>query len=494
MALGKRATSSRLGGGEIRWGVRKRSTAVAVGVVAVALLLGGVVLLVLLQASLARSSDAAARQKALDVVAEMEDMDVADARAYIVDTAHAGQFVQMLDTEGYVLAASDTEIANSPLSAQRPSPGQTMTQDVSSLPSIGDNDDYHIVTVGARTGTLSYTVVVAQASQIQADTISTVAWFMLGATPLLLVTVAESVWLLVGRSLRQVERIRGQVARINAERLDGRVDVPPTNDEIHALALTMNTMLDRLQASDTEQRRFVSDASHELRSPLATLRAGIEIAAADPTGRMWLQMKDVLAEETTRMSFLVEDLLTLAKANDGGLRVEQKDVDLDDVLDQEIRRLRSTSPNQISVELVPARIRGDARRLTQVLRNVLDNADRHALSRIAVDLRTAGDRVIITVDNDGDPIPEADRERIFERFVRLDGSRSREGGGSGLGLAIAAGIVAAHQGSIRSTDGPAGHCRFEIVFPRSEPAEPAAPADVTPRESRRQGVQGSGRR
>ena len=366
-----------------------------------------------------------------------------------------------------------------------------MTQDVSSLPSIGDTDDYHIVTVGDRTGTLSYTVVVAQAAQIQADTISTVAWFMLGATPLLLGTVAAAVWPWWGVPSA---RLSGSAARwlgSTPSGLDGRVDVPPTNDEIHALALTMNTMLDRLQASDTEQRRFVSDASHELRSPLATLRAGIEIAAADPTGAMWLQMKDVLSEETARMSFLVEDLLTLAKANDGGLRVEQKDVDLDDVLDQEIRRLRSTSRNQISVKLVPARIRGDARRLAQVLRNVLDNADRHALSRVAVDLHTAGDRVILTVDNDGDPIPEADRERIFERFVRLDGSRSREGGGSGLGLAIAAGIVAAHHGSIRPTDGPAGHCRFEIAFPLPEPVEPA---DVTPHEPRRHGVQGSGRR
>ncbi len=488
MALGKRATSGR---GEHRWGVRKRSTAVAVGVVAMALLLGGVLLLVLLQTSLARSTDTAARQKTLDVIAEMEDLDVADAKAYLIETAHAGQFVQVLDAAGYVMAASAPEVANAPLSAQRPAPGQTMTQDVSSLPSIGDNDDYHIVTVGARTGTVNYTVVVAQSAQIQADTISTVAWFMLGATPMLLVTVAVSVWLLVGRSLRQVERIRGQVARINAERLDGRVDVPPTNDEIQALALTMNTMLDRLQASDSEQRRFVSDASHELRSPLATLKAGVEIAAADPTGEMWLQMKDVLAEETARMSFLVEDLLTLAKANDGGLKMEQKDVDLDDVLDQEIRRLRSTSRKQISVDLVPARIRGDARRLAQVLRNVLDNADRHALTRIAVDVHTSGDQVIITVDNDGEPIPEADRDRIFERFVRLDGSRSREGGGSGLGLAIAAGIVAAHHGTIRATDAPAGLCRFEIAFPNPEPAGPAA---VSPRGSRRHGSQASGRR
>ncbi|RKR30434.1 sensor histidine kinase [Arthrobacter oryzae] len=492
MALRRWTTLGRPGRGGTRWGVRKRSTAVAVAVVAMALMLGGVVLLVLLQASLVRATDAAARQRTLDVMAEMEDLNVADLRAYVVETAHAGQFVQVLDAGGSVIAASDPEIANAPLSAQRPAPGQTITQDVSSLPSIGDNDDYHIVSVGTRTGTGNHTVVVAQAEQIQADTISTVAWFMLGATPLLLLTVAISVWLLVGRSLRQVERIRGQVARINAERLDGRVDVPPTNDELHALALTMNTMLDRLQASDSEQRRFVSDASHELRSPLATLKAGVEIAAADPTGAMWLQMKDVLAEETARMSFLVEDLLTLAKANDGGLKIEQKDVDLDDVLDQEIRRLRSTSRKQISVDLVPARMRGDARRLAQVLRNVLDNAERHALTRIAVDLHTSGDQVVITVDNDGDPIPVVDRDRIFERFVRLDGSRSREGGGSGLGLAIASGIVAAHHGTIRATDAPEGLCRFEIAFPAPDAA--AQTAALSPGGARRHGNQTSGRR
>jgi len=332
-------------------------------------------------------------------------------------------------------------------------------------------------------------VVVASNVQVQTDTLSTVAWFMLGATPLLLVVVAASVWLLVGRSLRQVERIRGQVARINAERLDGRVDVPPTNDEIHALALTMNMMLERLQASDREQRRFVSDASHELRSPLATLSAGVEIATADPSGAVWHQMKDVLSEETARMSYLVEDLLTLAKTNDGGHKFEQSDVDLDDVVDQEIRRLRSTSRRQITAELSPARIKGDARRLAQVLRNVLDNAERHALSRITVRLSISADAAVVTVDNDGDPVPEADRERIFERFVRLDENRSREGGGSGLGLSIAAGIMAAHHGSIRASDGPAGECRFELTFPAPDSGNATS---FTSAEGRR--PQGSGRR
>jgi len=308
---------------------------------------------------------------------------------------------------------------------------------------------------------------------------------------LLLAVVGVSVWLLVGRSLRQVERIRGQVARINGQRLDGRVDVPPTHDEIQALAVTMNMMLDRLQAADREQRRFVSDASHELRSPLATLSAGVEIASADPSGATWNQMKAVLAGETARMRYLVEDLLTLAKANDGGLRIDNADVDLDDVVDQEVRRLRSTSTHKVTARLSPARITGDARRVGQVLRNVLDNADRHATSRITVTLHTAADGAILTVDNDGEPIPAADRDRVFQRFVRLDQSRSREGGGSGLGLAIAAGIMAAHHGAIRATESPSGGCRFEMTFPAQH--DTGVPA-VTPRAAEKPRPLRSGRR
>ncbi len=465
--------------GDARWGVRKSSVAVAVGVVAGALLLGGVLLLVVLQSALTSSTSTAARQKAQSVVAELEDVDVSDANEYMLATARAGQYVQLLDPAGIVVGSSDPVAAHSPLSAQRPAPGQTLTQDASSLPTVGDNDNFHIVATGSPGG---YTVVVAQSTQLRADTIATVAWFMLGTTPLLLGIVAVSVWLLVGRSLRQVETIRGQVARIDAERLDGRVDVPGTNDELEALALTMNTMLARLQASDHEQRRFVSDASHELRSPLATLSAGVEIAASDPSGAMWLQMQDVLAQETARMSYLVESLLTLAKANDHGLTLEEADVDLDDVVDQEIRRLRSTSRNEIRADITPARIRGDAHRLAQVLRNVLDNAERHALSRITIGLEITDHAAVVTVDNDGTPVPEADRERIFERFVRLDASRSRESGGSGLGLAIAAGIMTAHRGRIRALEGPDGQCRFEMTLPA--PAQDPTPARA-PRGSRR---------
>jgi signal transduction histidine kinase len=455
-------------GGRVRagWGVRKRATATAVLVVAAALLVGGLILLVLLQTSLVASTEATARMEAAEVVAQISGQDFTEAGEYISSTVHSGQYVQILSPEGAVLAASVPAAAAVPLTGLRPEAGQTLIQDESGLHSLGDDDEFLVVATGVSVDGRLYTTVVAATVQVQADTVSTVAWFMLGATPLLLVVVGVSVWLLVGRSLRQVERIRGQVAGISARRLGERVEVPATADEIQALAETMNTMLERLQASDREQRRFVSDASHELRSPLATLSAGVEIAAADPSGTTWQEMKAILAKETARMRYLVEDLLTVAKANDSGLRLETSDVDLDDVLNEEIRRLRSTSAHRIEARLEPARITGDVQRLGQVTRNVLDNADRHAVSRISIRVQGSDDGAVVTIDNDGPPVPGPERERIFERFVRLDESRSRESGGSGLGLAIAAGIMTAHDGWIRTGETPDGGCRFELGFPR----------------------------
>ncbi|MDQ6751955.1 MAG: ATP-binding protein [Actinomycetota bacterium] len=451
-------------------------TAAAVVVVAAALLAGGLLLVVLLQRSLLASAEGDALDEAAEVATQLATQLAAGGIGKASDsitTAHAGQYVQIVDPAGHVVAFSAPSARAAPLSSLRPGAGRTLTETVTNLPTLGSNDDFFIVVTGVRTGGAVYSVQVAATVQVQADTVATVAWFALGASPLLLAIVGGAVWVLAGRSLRQVERIRGQVARINARRLDDRVDVPHTRDEIHALAVTMNIMLDRLQVSDRGQRRFVSDASHELRSPLATLSAGVEIASTDPTGETWKQLQDVLVGETNRMRYLVDDLLTLAQANDDGIRIASEDVDLDDVVDAEVRRLRSTSLHRITAELSAARIVGDSRRLAQVLRNVLDNADRHALSHVHVRLAADASSTIIEIDDDGAPVPEADRQRIFERFVRLDESRSRESGGSGLGLAIAAGILAAHHGSIRATQSRAGECRFEICFPAGPNHAPA---------------------
>ena len=470
-STGPRRLKARFRPGRTRWGVRKRATASAVVVVAGALLVAGSLLLILLQTYLSASTETAARRKADDVIAQMADGDVEEAAEYIMNTAHAGQYVQILTPAGTVFASSAAAGAAQPVTALRPSAGEILTQKASGLPDLRDSDHFLVVAKGAPVGRDTYTVAVASTVQVQAETVSTVAWFMLGLMPVLLVAVGLLVWELVGRSLRQVQRIRRQVARINIHRLSGRVDVPPTADEITALAVTMNSMLDRLQASEQEQRRFVSDASHELRSPLATLSAAVEVASADPTGASWNELKDVLAGETARMRYLVENLLTLAKSDDGGLRIDVTDVDLDHVVQDEIRRLRATSAHRIEADLKPVRITGDPMRLGQVLRNVLDNADRHAGSRIRVTLDTRPGEAFLAVDNDGDPVPEGDRRRIFGRFVRLDESRARGSGGSGLGLAIAEGIVAAHHGTICATVSPAGECRFELALPWADPVE-----------------------
>ncbi len=463
-----------------RWGVRSRATATAVAFVAAALLVGGLILLLLLHSALVASTETLTRLQAEDVIVHIVEQDLEEAGQYVRAAARPGQYIQILDPNGSVFAASVAATAATPITTLRPEAKQTLIQRVSGLQSLFD-DELFVVAAGVGEDQKVYTVAVASTVQVQSETVATVAWFMLGAAPLLLAGVGVGVWILVGRSLRQVERIRGQVAGINARSLDGRVEVPQTSDEIQALALTMNMMLDRLQASDLEQRRFVSDASHELRSPLATLSAAVEIAAADSSGATWEEMKDVLTGETARMRYLVEDLLTLAKTNDGGLHLDTADVDLDDVVNDEVRRLRSTSKHEIDALLEPARVTGDVRRLGQAVRNVLDNAERYAQSRITIQVRNSSDGVVLAIDNDGPPVPIAERERIFERFVRLDESRSRESGGSGLGLAITAAIMSAHRGRILSTEAPDGGCRFELAFPsQAESPETAPPQRLTP--------------
>jgi signal transduction histidine kinase len=332
--------------------------------------------------------------------------------------------------------------------------------------------------LGVDDGGDRYWVLAGRSIQPQAETVRIVTWLLLVAMPLLLGVVGWSVHFLVGRSLRQVDRIRTQVSRIDAGRLSARVHVPGTGDELQALAATMNSMLDRIEAADQRQRQFVSDASHELRGPITTLRTGLDISGSDASGATWRGMQPILAEETQRLQALVEDLLTLSKADDQGVPLRREEIDLDDVLATELRRLTATSGHRITADLVPAKIAGDPVRLSQAFRNVLDNADRHAAGTIAVKLSATVQTVIVTIDDDGPPVPVVDREKIFGRFVRLDESRSRQQGGSGLGLAITRGIVEAHHGRVTATETAHGWCRFEFIFPPLTRPAIEPPADV----------------
>jgi signal transduction histidine kinase len=246
-----------------------------------------------------------------------------------------------------------------------------------------------------------------------------------------------------------------------------RLPVPPSQDEIGALAATMNTMLDRIETASAAQRRFVADASHELRSPLATVHANVELLAAAPLPDAAGASVARIRGETGRMARLVEDLLLLAKADDAALGSRVEDVDLDDLVYGERDRVVAEHPQlRLDGVVVPVRVTGDPHQLHRLLCNLVDNAVRHAAGRVTVSLTTRAGYADLVVGNDGPPIPADARERIFHRFVRLDDSRSRRlGGGAGLGLPIAREIAQAHAGSLTAEDTGGRGARMRLRLP-----------------------------
>ncbi len=451
----------------VRWGsrigVRARSVLVAVVVVVVALLVGGSGLVFALQASLEQSVEATGRARAAEVVSRITTNGVAATTATLTDQARTDAVTLVLDAQDRVVGSSRRK-ATTALSTQRPAVGayDSVEQDIDTLDEGGE---WKVVTTALTSGGQIYYVQVAVPIRIQRDTVQTVVVLLLAATPLLLAAVAVAVWVLVGRALRSVEQIRTTVAEIDARALSARLEVPPTRDEIAALAQTMNAMLDRLQASDRAQRAFVSDASHELRSPLATLSTAAELAGRTGDEDVRTRLLETMNAELTRMRGLVGNLMTLARVDAHDTTAEPVDVDLDDLVDHELRRLRATSRVEVSSSIDPVRVRADPARVAQPLRNLVDNAERHAAGRIGLTVTTQGVQAVVWVDNDGPAISPEDRERVFERFVRLDASRSRDAGGSGLGLAIARAGIASQGGDVRVVEHPEGWCRFEVRLP-----------------------------
>ncbi|MFI5694171.1 ATP-binding protein [Kribbella sp. NPDC051586] len=430
------------------------------------MMLGAAALLLLLQRALITEVSDAAEGRVEDVAGQVSAEGTAGLARDLAETTRATQLVQVLDSAGRVIAASSTRVDSTPLSDLRPPPGALLRAEVGEMPLIDDDHNYLIVAQGASHEGQTYTVVVASSVETQRQTVTTVAKYLVIGFPALLIVVGVAGWLMVGQALRPVERIRARVQGIGTRDLTERVPVPHTRDEIARLAVTMNEMLDRLETGQATQRAFVADASHELRSPLATLTAALEVVEADTSGQAWHELRAVMATETDRMRQLVEDLLLLAKADDTGLRMRQTDVDLDDLVAAEIQRLRSSVPElKVTGDIHPVRVVGDPARLSQVLRNLVDNAARAAHTSVRLTTAEENGSAVITVEDDGDGIPEDERQRVFERFVRLDTSRSRASGGSGLGLSIAREITRAHNGTITLTSSSTGGTTATITLP-----------------------------
>jgi signal transduction histidine kinase len=330
---------------------------------------------------------------------------------------------------------------------------------------VGPQDDEALLVVAHPAGP-DLTVLVARTVQARDDSVLFVATLLAVGLPVLVLVVGLLCWEVVGRALHPVEAIRREVDAISSTALHRRVSEPPGADEIARLSATMNRMLDRLDRAQQQQRRFVSDASHELRSPIAAIRQYAEVALMHPIRTSVPELARNVLDEDLRVQHLVEDLLALARADEHRLRLHTTAVDLDDLVFDEARHLRDTTRRQVDVSAVcGGRVRGDAAALRRVLRNLGENAARHARSRVAFSVGEIDTGVELVVDDDGPGIPPAERDRVLRRFVRLDEARSRGDGGAGLGLAIVAELVGAHGGRVEIADSPAGGARVRVTFP-----------------------------
>jgi signal transduction histidine kinase len=288
--------------------------------------------------------------------------------------------------------------------------------------------------------------------------------------PLLVGLVTLVAWWTAGRALRPVERIRAEADAIGAATLHRRVPEPGSGDEVHRLSRTMNAMLDRLEGAVTRQRQFVADASHELRNPVAAMRIDLEAALCEGDRADWPEVARTVLAGEARVEGLLGDLLVLAAEDEGAALLPRTDVDLRQLAVAEATRRRDRGvPVSSTAEAERVLVAGSRSQLERALANLVDNAERHAASQVCVGVTAEAGRAELWVDDDGPGIAPADRERVFERFTRLDDSRARDQGGTGLGLAVVRSIVARHRGSVWVEDSALGGARFVVALPVADP-------------------------
>ncbi|MEU6484327.1 HAMP domain-containing sensor histidine kinase [Streptomyces sp. NPDC046887] len=454
--------------------VRARTSLGATLVVALALAVAGVALLAVLRGSLASQAELQANVTARSVAVQVAagtpfgELDLPDeAEEHPVQVVSDGRVVALGEGIEAIEGAGSRSVRVVPAGPVEEGDGDGgggVSEDVrystGEVTVEGEREAYRFAAVEAKAGDGREATVYA-GSAVQAAAVSGVRTAMLAALPALLLVVAGTTWLVTRRALAPVEGIRREMAAVTASAdLSRRVPEPGTHDEVARLARTTNETLAALEASVERQRRFVADASHELRSPIASLRTQLEVGAAHPA---LLDLPGAV-EDTVRLQGLAADLLLLARL-DAGERPGQARVHLAALVRAEVaQRSGDRVPVRVAAE-GEAEVSGSRAQLVRVLGNLLDNAQRHAEGEVAVEVRRDGGEVLLAVADDGAGVPEGERERIFERFVRLDDARSRDEGGAGLGLAIARDVAARHGGTLRAARSPSGGARFELRLP-----------------------------
>ena len=429
-----------------RVGLRLRITAVAALAVAVALFIAALFLIALLRDRLDTAATTAATLRARDVAA------LAAADALPNTLALPGEesaLVQVVDDSGVVIASTENIEGELAITTSKPIGSTPLILTIRVTP-LDQADDMRVVALNASTASGNVTIYAGESLENANDTSAAIAALLAVGLPVLVVIVAATTWWAVGRALRPVGDITRTMAEITASDIHRRVPVSAARDEIGLLATTVNETLGRLDISIEQQRRFVADASHELRGPLAALRADLEISVTHPERTKWENVARDTLTDVERLQSLTEDLLTLARLDSREQRPHQK-IDIAKLIRESISSVRradiTVSANGIERSVI---LNGDEVLLRRMLRNLMQNAEQHATKQIVVDLTLQGDQAItLTVSDDGPGIAPGDRQRVFERFVRLDDARTRHGGGTGLGLAIVHDIVESHHAQIR---------------------------------------------
>ncbi|MGZ8741431.1 MAG: ATP-binding protein [Nocardioides sp.] len=437
--------------------VRARSTLLAVAVVTASLVVGALLLVGTLSASLTRASDDQSRTRAQELAAQTSSGDLPAEVAGVGDDSLA----QVVGENGQVLAASANIAGRPAVSDFRPAGDEPVVRTMRDLPDDQETEDYRVWSLRTTTPDGEAVVYVGPSLEASQETVGRLTRSLLLGLPFLVAVLAVAMWVVVGRALRPVESIRAEVATLSAHDLSRRVPVPATGDEVAALAATMNAMLARLEDADQQQREFVGNASHDLQSPLTAFRTELEVALAHPDGADWTATARSLLGESDRMESLVRDLLFLARADDASALPEPRLLDLDDVVREEADRLRPAWDIDVRTDLTAAPVRGRREDLSRMVRNLLANAAAHAASRVEVSLLSDGDEVVLVVEDDGAGVPAEHRDRVFERFYRVDAARTRGAAGTGLGLTIVRSVAEAGGGTVRLLDGS----RFEVRLP-----------------------------
>jgi signal transduction histidine kinase len=430
-------------------------------VVTLCLMLAGSALLVVLFQSLESSARLTADARVAQVAEQLTTEPPSELDASLLATDSQVGVVQVVDPAGKILIAS----AGSPASPLSSATVPTGSRRYLGRVELDNADDFWVIGTTVSTPAGPALVLVGADREPVETVVTTIAGLLGIGGPIVVALAGFGTHWLVGAALHPVERIRAQVSAMTSGKLADRIPVPAADDEIARLAETMNEMLDRLQAGQATQQQFISDASHELRSPLSTITAALELAQGRPDLLDDALIDESLLPEARRLHRLVEDLLLLARSDERFEAHRDVDVDLDDILDAEADRVRAITGLTVSTQISHVRVIGDPRALSRLVRNLVDNAIRHADKNIHLECHCSHAHATIVVEDDGPGIPPTERRRVFDRFVRLDTPRARDAGGAGLGLAIVKQIAETHHGTVEVSESASSGARFVLRLP-----------------------------